>query len=1116
MNFNNRSLSELRKDYLSYTASLENLIQKMSTSYNDHSINVHIESTVIKILNAVYGWRLENTNKSRANFKAIDALDKKNRISLQITSNTRITKIYDTIEKYNSDGQHLNYDKLYFFYIKPKPILNDSQKDKIFELTNSGWQFSEDDLLDFSSILLKVGDNHNRLSRILDVLSKEVTTFSLRESSSNINVGISMPFLLSQKQIDNVSSFVGLMSSRGFHVYLSNNILDQNLDLIENVITVKSKEEIPNLQLCLVILSNGEEVNGSCFLLDKTIEDNTLIQNIALETINQSKVHRLINLESHKKLSASHMDRLIIFLYKKLESARVQNHDIEEIKRRYATYKFTSLCGNVNPRFSYLKFSHDFGAPFKFLILRTKPGSFEQSKNEFREMFPNDSNYNLLVPRDSSHKSDRRIEVLKNLFEVDTCKYISDLMKERIHNDYNSEKLSYHHTFVTPLLHSISDANAPSGLNDIMDWLSRENSPILFLTGPGGVGKTTTCYNIHDTLIEKDEIVLYMDANIFVQEFRNNHFKRNNFDYNIYEIYLKWFPTTSSHSQLISRQSFFANLSEGNIIIILDGIDELISSQSGFDLFDFIRTIQELQEITYLSKIIISVRDFHYKSAIKKIGFYNETILKDHEAYEVQLFTDEMAEEYFNQELVNDFNKIESALEILKQTRFSDISESSQFRYSPYLLFIISRIVRGDLSTEESSELDAIDSKSIHHPLDTVLNAFLKREFAKKKGQSAQLDINIQKNFLLKLAYDYDGPITMDQAKSIFKSIMNSQFPAELIEGLRDHPYLSYNRATEKFDFQLEYLKMHLFSIRLEEVITNETNNPTDLNRIAIYVGPYSSIFKLLVERLSNSHITNITNIIQTELDRLILDQETREHLVSNLFCLQLHLISSKNMNIKKCTQIMKRNFSVDKNTLSGLAIIDHPILERCRLDFSNFIISKSRISNFPQFFENKFSRSTFFFENCRIDGVSSPGSAIKNNSVEFSNFDDKISGDKSHLNYLSRITHQNKTNYSVLALGCLNNVLSSVKQQRGEFSKSMVQKAFLNNGLYGHLEFQISFSVIEDRKLIIKKARHFYVNPSLRPSINNFLDNTFLSPELVQIFKLVKEYLEEENVSMS
>lgn len=88
---------------------------KLSNQLNLMDINILCENQVMRALNMLFDWKLYNANSKSQNTEALDLIDDKNHIAIQVTSNTRSSKIKETIDKAKKTP-FADY-QLYMFYL---------------------------------------------------------------------------------------------------------------------------------------------------------------------------------------------------------------------------------------------------------------------------------------------------------------------------------------------------------------------------------------------------------------------------------------------------------------------------------------------------------------------------------------------------------------------------------------------------------------------------------------------------------------------------------------------------------------------------------------------------------------------------------------------------------------------------------------------------------------------------------------------------------------------------------------------------------------------------------------------------------------------------------------
>ena len=161
------------------------LHSKVSTDNEQglYDINKTCEDVFMHLLNSTYGWSLQNANLIQENFPAIDLIDKKNKIVIQVTSTTSTNKLSETIKKFRKLREYQHY-QLKVFYIKTKPnfrqkILEDFAKEGV----------KQADLLCADDILEKVKSDITICAHVYETLEKIIDDNSHNVEKTAINIG---------------------------------------------------------------------------------------------------------------------------------------------------------------------------------------------------------------------------------------------------------------------------------------------------------------------------------------------------------------------------------------------------------------------------------------------------------------------------------------------------------------------------------------------------------------------------------------------------------------------------------------------------------------------------------------------------------------------------------------------------------------------------------------------------------------------------------------------------------------------------------------------------------------------------------------------------------------
>lgn len=164
----------VREESMEYITSQLAIIKskvELCSSLNLLNINVHMESFMCGLLNLVYSYNLINLNNAQANYTAIDLGDRDKRIAIQVTSNTKSTKILHTIEGFVDKGYDKDFDRLIVLIIGLKKNYRSNF------VTKNGFCISKDtDIIDFRDLLSKInGMDTPNLQKVVRYLQQEVS-----------------------------------------------------------------------------------------------------------------------------------------------------------------------------------------------------------------------------------------------------------------------------------------------------------------------------------------------------------------------------------------------------------------------------------------------------------------------------------------------------------------------------------------------------------------------------------------------------------------------------------------------------------------------------------------------------------------------------------------------------------------------------------------------------------------------------------------------------------------------------------------------------------------------------------------------------------------------------
>ena len=121
------------------------------------------------ILNVIYDYELENLNKKEINFPGIDLGDDKNRISVQVTSDNRSSKIKDTLKIFLRKNYIYKYDRLIILIIGEKEKYS-------FKFDSGALSFDlKKDIIGLTELMIEIGKlSEEKLQKISEYMDHSI------------------------------------------------------------------------------------------------------------------------------------------------------------------------------------------------------------------------------------------------------------------------------------------------------------------------------------------------------------------------------------------------------------------------------------------------------------------------------------------------------------------------------------------------------------------------------------------------------------------------------------------------------------------------------------------------------------------------------------------------------------------------------------------------------------------------------------------------------------------------------------------------------------------------------------------------------------------------------
>lgn len=1075
-------------------------------------LNVFHEETVIKLLNIVFGYSFGPVNNKRTNYPGIDGLDEKNKCLLQITSDGTLKKVKSTFEKLQGNYNLNDFSEVVFFYLVDVPQSASNRIETI--KAEYGIPIR---VIDFSSIYQELFYNRNieLLNKIGEILNIQFPE-GLNISQSNIEI-IMLSF--DDHDVDDALSIAEQFINRQINIVTSSKKLIQKLKsqdpkLLDFVVPFREEFDSSIVSFSVVILSHifiRENFSDSvkCMVLEWILNSESKVFALSKEDKlkNISLIHDF-RIRNFKNLNHQHLyDTVDDLLHEKLVESTYSNISIEmiveELAKTFNNFEVIKAFENEDCILLNFKLSINPQIQFDILVLNSD-FSLKKLRHTVEILIQQGKRkgFDVLVPKDFTHKTRRRLDLIQRELQCKSIHYIDEYFYDSKFKNVIQEKRKSIEDFISPV---IKFGERSRGVRDLIYWTLNEfDSPIAIISGMGGIGKTTLSEEIHDILISEYEriITIFITAQQYIKYFKQT-VANGRPEYDLYTIYQK----CSNSSTILDSNTFYTNLCLGNIVIFFDGIDEVVSTVSNFDLKDFIQSIIVIKGKIGIGKIILNCREIY----IKEMNSFFEQLDSNIRLYSLQGFNLDLAKQFFQLNCEGKEKDVDKCMTILNE--FYPEVKTNENKYPPFILKIICVLVSGMKDLKPLNYEIVSNYLSSNNNADIITYRICYREIAKKEENGFHLSIDEQLRFFIHLAIHEKGQIEVEQCNTIFDKLKIVDRQDSIIKGISDHPILmnSEDRYTFRFDFYNLYFKSVGLCYCILHNCDSLFTNDRIINILAFECKHNSLFYKYMHDRLKPQresvikNIENIRQLFQLLISKINTISDTKSKLRIRIALSNISVLLIELFETTKRREVLNLLFNNDYDStlpvISNLNLVNIPPNSELFLDFKGFVFSSAYIQSYFHFHRCGFTEETLFMEDCEINEVYS--SAILKNEINFStcNFDRKIKGDNS-IHKLLKLKESsedwNKRIWDFFGVFFIDGAIRE-KVPRYEFERFVHQKE--NSIILNFLSAFVRIGIIiesEDKYFIAQKYREkiiSYRRDSLPFSelsdVLNFLDIT-------------------------
>lgn len=486
------------------------------------------------------------------------------------------------------------------------------------------------------------------------------------------------------------------------------------------------------------------------------------------------------------------------------------------------------------------------------------------------------------------------------------------------------------------------------------------------VVAPGGMGKTSLCLSVAKMLHFRDDLrssVILIQAESIKKYIEERGLAQSRIEtiYDIYEIYAK----LQGHGKLFERSTFDLAVLCGNLIVIIDGLDELASLfQDRFDVLGFLESLKQLHDQLGSSNVLLTTRNH----VIAEEADLDAVAI---ERYELLGFDTDSCRKYVGKRLSSYPKSAELVTKVMTQLARLKIRDD-EGRIIPFLADICTTVVEDGLRGAGNGGLEVSDDPtpypSNNSLTDHIVHSMLRRESTRQSLEVSEIEVI---DLISELVVDFGKRWPHDQMLERLRMLYDEKAQA-ISSKLELNPLLlkkgsdielRYSFLSSYFEVLLMLRALMAASIEASPIRAFARLSPD--NEEGQELKRYFSSNYTEVEAALAALVPKLRDLAVVETTQKS-DREGAKRAMAGLLNI---FFSVQKLPIDQTTEKLLAIFGIkggtaSVRTLSGLHIkgVFPP------LDFSNLIVTQSRFLGYRNLMASRFHNTKFMystFEDC-------------------------------------------------------------------------------------------------------------------------------------------------------